>query len=196
MSILPTLGIIDSVIFHAVNRLPHTPITDILALTLSGSGTYGLLFVGAAAILFLLEEERDHLFMFPLTASIMVTYVVIELLAKPFFSRLRPVYTQLATIQVQYPWGNESYSFPSGHAAFAFALLAILVPRFRKYTWFFMVMAVLISFTRIYLGRHFPSDVVVGAIMGYCIGAGIRKLWETSPWAKSPLKYKSGKLKR
>ena len=62
-------------------------------------------------------------------------------------------------------------SMPSGHAMMAFAgatLLALVAPRVG---WVFFALAAGIAISRVYLGVHFPSDVVVGAAIGALIGA-------------------------
>jgi undecaprenyl-diphosphatase len=62
-------------------------------------------------------------------------------------------------------------SMPSGHAMNAFAgavLLAAAVPRAR---WPLLMLAALIALSRVYLGVHFPSDVIAGALLGSAIGA-------------------------
>jgi undecaprenyl-diphosphatase len=64
-------------------------------------------------------------------------------------------------------------SFPSAHAAFSFmmaTLLALWLPRYRI---IFFIVAGFIGWTRIYLGLHYPTDVIAGAILGY----GITKLF-------------------
>jgi undecaprenyl-diphosphatase len=68
-------------------------------------------------------------------------------------------------------------SFPSGHAATSFAgatMLALLVPRLAPG---FYVLAVAIAFSRVYVGVHYPLDVLAGAALGAAIGwAGARAL--------------------
>ncbi len=64
-------------------------------------------------------------------------------------------------------------SFPSGHAAGAFALAAVISARYRGHRWVPWVaysMATLVSVSRITLQAHFPSDVFVGGVLGGAIG--------------------------
>ena len=70
----------------------------------------------------------------------------------------------------------STYSFPSGHATVSFAcatVLALAVPRLRVplYT-----LATLISFSRVYVGVHYPFDVLAGAVLGVAIAIALRTL--------------------
>ena len=70
----------------------------------------------------------------------------------------------------------DTYSFPSGHATVAFACaatLALAVPRLR---WPLYGLAALIAFSRVYVGVHFPLDVVAGAVLGVGIARALRML--------------------
>jgi len=60
-------------------------------------------------------------------------------------------------------------SFPSAHTVFAFMMATILAYRFPRYGIFFFVFAGMIGWTRIYLGLHYPTDVIAGALLGYGI---------------------------
>ncbi len=64
-------------------------------------------------------------------------------------------------------------SFPSAHATFAFMMATLLAGRFPRYRVIFFIGAALIGWTRIYLGLHYPTDVVAGGLLGY----GITKLY-------------------
>ena len=70
----------------------------------------------------------------------------------------------------------ETYSFPSGHATVSFAcatVLALAVPRLRVPLY---ALAALIAFSRVYVGVHFPLDVLAGAVLGVAIAIALRML--------------------
>jgi undecaprenyl-diphosphatase len=70
----------------------------------------------------------------------------------------------------------ETHSFPSGHATVSFAcatVLALAVPRLRVPLF---VLAALIAFSRVYVGVHYPFDVLAGAVLGYGIARALRML--------------------
>lgn len=60
-------------------------------------------------------------------------------------------------------------SFPSAHAAFSFLIATLLSYRFPRYRVIFYLAAGFIGWTRIYLGLHYPTDVVAGSLLGYGI---------------------------
>lgn len=64
-------------------------------------------------------------------------------------------------------------SFPSGHTLFAFMMATLLAHWFPRYRIVFLIIAGMIGWTRIYLGLHYPTDVVAGGILGY----GVTKLF-------------------
>ena len=64
-------------------------------------------------------------------------------------------------------------SFPSAHAAFSFMMATLLSHWFPRYRVIFFIAAGFIGWTRIYLGLHFPTDVMAGALLGY----GITKIF-------------------
>lgn len=70
------------------------------------------------------------------------------------------------------------YGFVSAHSAnaFSFATFSILLFKNRRYTFFIIPWAMMIANTRLYLGVHYPGDILGGAMLGILIGIGIYKL--------------------
>lgn len=93
---------------------------------------------------------------------------------KPYFERLRPCHDpRWEGIQHAYGGCGGLYGFASSHAANTFGLATFftlqLGKKQRLMAWLFLY-ALLVSYTRIYLGVHYPLDVIVGAFVG--VGAG------------------------
>jgi undecaprenyl-diphosphatase len=106
-------------------------------------------------------------------ASVGLAALAVTLL-KDTADRLRP---PLADAHVQALVAiPQSASFPSGHAATAFAAataLALLVPRLRVPA---LAVAALVAFSRVYLGVHYVLDVVAGATLGIAVGVSVALL--------------------
>ena len=73
----------------------------------------------------------------------------------------------------------HDYSFPSGHTAASFAAAVILFLQLpKKYGIPALILAVLISFSRLYLGVHYPTDVLAGAVSGTLIALAVHWIFE------------------
>ena len=104
-------------------------------------------------------------------------------LFKAQVGRLRPCYDEeLKTIlRLVKPTCGGRYSFFSGHASNSFALAVffglILKPSYRLLFPALLFIAFLISYSRVYIGVHFPLDIFVGSIAGSLIGINFHILW-------------------
>jgi undecaprenyl-diphosphatase len=144
------------------------PLVTPLAKLLSLAGMSGLVFIVVAACLSLRRRRAT-----PVVATL-VAVVLADLLSgsmKGLFDRPRPSVAHAdvhALVAVP-----TSAAMPSGHAWIAFAgavVLGGLEPRLRPWL---LGLAVLIALSRVYLGVHYPSDVIVGAACGAATGGAV-----------------------
>lgn len=183
-----TLLTMDRQFFLLINHLPHNALLDTINLLLSGIGTAGLVWFILGVILILKEEKKDlptraslrrsqagHWFLAPIIAAGATSWVLVEKIIKPWVARARPSPEIGAMIIGD---GRSDFSFPSGHATIAWAMAVVLSRKEPKLRWLFYTLALLISFSRVYLGKHFPSDVIAGGFLGFGIGFTVRYLFE------------------
>ena len=71
---------------------------------------------------------------------------------------------------------SPDHSFPSGHAATSFAAATFLSFAFPRWTPAFLVLAAAIAFSRVYVGVHYPLDVIGGAVLGVLVATALRRL--------------------
>ena len=72
---------------------------------------------------------------------------------------------------------GKNYSFPSNHAANISGLAIIFSAVYRQYKYIFWSIAGTVIFSRVYIGVHYPSDVIVGCIIGTVYGILLMKCW-------------------
>ncbi|MFH1548409.1 MAG: phosphatase PAP2 family protein [Candidatus Omnitrophota bacterium] len=96
---------------------------------------------------------------------------------KPIFSRARPYmfFSHISPLVESSP----RYSFPSTHASNIFATMLLLSFYYRRFLLLNLFIAFMVSFSRVYVGVHYPSDIVAGAILGIAcaiVVVGIERL--------------------
>lgn len=182
-----TLLNFDSIITTFLQKLiPHTLSFDYFFSFFSLKGSSIFIWILVIALVVILEERknprlsiRDKKFIILFLVSFLLTALLSDIVFKNIFMRLRPNILIGSGNLIPTTYGtvlNRSlsicpldFSFPSAHAATAFAAATILTFFDKKRKWFYYFVAVLISFSRIYLGCHYFFDVVVGAALGYIV---------------------------
>jgi undecaprenyl-diphosphatase len=109
------------------------------------------------------------------TIAIVLSDQLMTSFMKPFFARLRPSHepSLKGLVHLVNNYRGGLYGFASGHAATTFAVATIVWLLLRHhYRWMSLVFlwAALMTYTRIYLGVHYPGDILVGAIAGIICG--------------------------
>ena len=150
--------------FNLRGRRPVWLDRIMLGFTQLGSGVAAL---GMGLILFL---TGDRLGAYELVLGTLTLWIVVELV-KALVRRPRPFISVTEARIVGYRAGGRS--FPSGHTSQAFFLATLLAPHFHASVWLVFLLytvALFIGITRMYVGAHYPRDVLAGAILGSAWG--------------------------
>lgn len=181
------LARLDTQLFFFINHLPHAVLTNELASFISGLGESGFIWFCIGAWFIFRGERRDHRFFLPLAGAAAIGWILSELILKPMVARIRP--SSILDEAIVYGGFPIGYSFPSTHTVFAFALATVLAYREPKGKTWFYALAWLVGFSRIYLGHHYPIDVIAGGLLGWGIG------YATVYWYKNYIKQKKHKVR-
>lgn len=161
----------DQILFQAVNLVDHPAWLDFFMLALSSH----LLWIAVAVFILVAAVWRRDVKIINCMLFIAISVGISDLtsfqLLKPAFSRARPCHQDIEYRLVQASCGGD-WGFPSNHAANSGAVVAAIAIHLRK-KWVTVCSAILalgISISRVYLGVHFPGDVVAGLLVGICCG--------------------------
>ena len=152
-----------------------TPILKVIT-TLGNGGAIWLLLT---LLILLLPKTRKVGCM--MAAALLGTLLINNILLKNLVARTRPYEViEGLTYLVRRP---SEYSFPSGHAGSSFAAACVMLRKLpKRYGIPAFVLAVLIALSRLYVGVHYPSDVLFGVISGilisYAAEAVVERIWK------------------
>ena len=131
----------------------------------------------AFVIVFLVLKHKTHgiaMVLF-LVLLVVITDQVTSSIMKPLFERLRPCHNDYLNGFLHLPHGcGGKYGFVSSHAANTVGFASFLIFAFRyeyRRVYYLLAWAFLVSYSRIYLGAHYPVDVLAGALVGVFFAA-------------------------
>lgn len=154
-------------------RNPRSPLTMLMR-TLSLVGEHAMVWVGLGGLLGLIDGRRRGAWV--VAGLVGPASILLNFCLKQMFRRQRPV-RESDRGQER---GRISYSFPSAHATSSFAAATVASRVDNRARTPALTMACAISYSRVHLGRHYPSDVVAGGILGAVSG---RMAWR---WLSTP----------
>ena len=165
---------IDRSVFLFFNNTLSNPFFDTIFPIITEPRNW-LIVALIAMIFFVFKEKKKAL---GIIALVLVAAALSDLIAyrilKPLFSRLRPCHPKFFIESGRFLIGmKSSFSFPSNHAMNMFTAATVLSYFYQKYSGYFFGFAALIGFSRIYVGVHYPLDIIGGATFGIILGSGV-----------------------
>jgi undecaprenyl-diphosphatase len=174
---------IDYLIFEKINSLAGKyPVLDSTAIFFAKYFDYFLILL---VFLFLIKNFKKYWrpVVKTVSAGVLARLVFTEII-RFFYKRPRPFVENKVNLLLNH---SSSSSFPSGHAAFYFAMATVVFLYYKKvyprpkFWWgaglLFFLASFLISFSRVFVGIHWPSDIMGGVVVGVISGIIILKLF-------------------
>lgn len=149
----------------------HTPWLDPIMLLITKTFFWLPLYLFLLYLVFRNFKKESWIVLIGVAITILLADQITSSIMKPFFERLRPSRepSLVGLVHLVNGYNGGKYGFASSHAAntFATALFFFLLFRDRyRWVWILFVWAVVMTYTRIYLGVHYPGDIIVGMLVG------------------------------
>ena len=177
---LRELGAVDRAGYEAVAETA-TPELDGPVRQLSKAASYSRLWLGMAGVIAVLGGWRGRRAALEGVLAIGVTSATVNLGMKPLAQRRRPDRAGVGTVGDRQITMPESASFPSGHAASAFAFAYAVSRHLPGLAVPIRLLAGGVAYSRVHTGVHYPGDVVIGSIVGAGIAAMVAAACDRIP---------------
>lgn len=165
----------DHTLLLIINRELTHPVMDNVALFMRESIFHIPLYLFLFFIAFQLYGKKAFWWIIAVFALIACTDMLSSQVIKYAFNRLRPCRDPNMAFQIRFlaKYCGSNPSFTSSHALNHFAFAAFVVSSFKdisKWIYLLFVWAAIISYSQVYVGVHYPSDVIAGGLLGTLLG--------------------------
>ena len=158
--------------FEKINGLANnSKILDFIGIFLADYFQYIL----GAILIALFIWKKNRLMVISAAISVFLSRLIIAEIIKNIVHRARP-YVVLETARKIINGNTDFKSFPSGHAAIFFAIATAVYLHNKKLGIWFFVAAILMGIARIFVGVHWPTDILAGAMIGIVSGIIISRI--------------------
>lgn len=163
---------LDTAVFHFINGRLTAEWLDVLMPFVTEKFNFNGAIITAAILILILGKRRDRIGLLLLIAVVVSSDLLTNQL-KHLIGRIRPC-NALDNVRLVVAC-TKSYSLPSGHATNIFSVMVFLAFRYRRFAPLFIAFAGIVAYSRVYVGVHYPIDVLTGAVVG--TGAALAWTW-------------------
>lgn len=160
---------VDKKIFTFFNSSIANPVFDIFFPLITNQDIWIIPILLGIIILSIKGGAKGRIASIVLIIGVILADYSSAQIIKPYFQRLRPSHDILDQIRLLVPKGGR-YGFVSSHAANMYVSATILGYFYSKQKRLFFTIASLVAFSRVYVGVHYPADIVFGGLLGYGLG--------------------------
>ncbi len=160
---------VDKKIFTFFNSSIANPVFDIFFPIITNQDIWIIPILLGIIILSIKGGTKGRIASIVLIIGVILADYSSAQIIKPYFQRLRPSHDILDQIRLLVPKGG-TYGFVSSHAANMYVSATILGYFYSKQKRLFFTIASLVAFSRVYVGVHYPADIVFGGLLGYGLG--------------------------
>ncbi len=160
---------IDQALFFFINVKLANPVTDFLMPLITSDTLLRIIYGAVVVILLWRGDKRLRWLVLFSAAALLVTDQMASKVLKPLIERPRPCH-ELSQIHLLVDCG-AGFSMPSSHAANLFGQAVLSSYHIKAVRWHLLVFAMLVALSRIFVGVHYPFDVLVGTSLGCLAGS-------------------------
>ncbi len=167
---------VDRAIFEYINDHLHNSFFDVFFSLMRNSVTWVPMYIFMLVFVLLNFKRDKYWWIFFAIGTVILSDFISSDIIKVNIYRVRPCNDPLLVDKINFLIGYrpQSSSFTSSHATNHFAMASFFFFTLKKYigkiAWLFMLWAAIICFSQVYVGVHFPLDVICGGIIGYLFG--------------------------
>lgn len=191
---------LDWQLFQLINHGFHSPALDVFMAVLSSWVFWKPFALLAAAFTVVFGGFKGRAFLCCAVLIILIADAGVATAIKQFTNRPRPyqaaigvrvvrlqqlrprflalAYSAVVTSSTLPPKNRAGRSFPSGHVTNNFALAVVLTWFYRRWGWLYFIIGTLVAWSRVYVGDHYPSDVLAAAAIGAAVALIMRAILE------------------
>ncbi len=189
---LEFLNKIDTALLLLINGC-HNSFFDVVMYQISNTYIWIPLYLILIALIIKHFKKRSIIILLIIILLVVICDQVSSGILKVLFQRLRPSHEPALEGMLHFvnDYQGGKYGFVSSHAANTFGVATFIsllfYDKYKLIAWLMFAWAIVVSYSRIYLGVHYPADIIGGATLGILVGYGIFAGMKRMRWAANKL---------